>query len=131
MPYPEPGPDEICIRNWAVALNCIDWKRHYYGLMVERWPIILGMDTAGVVEAVGTDVTDFKPGDAVMSLAGFNGRAGAFQDITTVPAHFAAKKPERWSFEEAATVPFVLSPDILHLCQQLLADCYSRTDWLT
>ncbi|GAB1320048.1 hypothetical protein MFIFM68171_10258 [Madurella fahalii] len=106
-PYPEPGPDKICIRNRAVALNPIDWKRLHHGVMVERWPEILGIDTAGVVEAVGKNVTDFKPRDAVMSLAGFGGYAGAFQDVKTVPAHFASKKPEKWTFEEAASVPLV------------------------
>ena len=103
--YPTPGPNEICIRNRAVALNQLDVKNLYHGMMVEGWPEVLGIDAAGVIEAVGDKVTDFKAGDAVMSLAGFGGKTGAFQDVTVVPAHYAAKKPSGWTFEEAASVP--------------------------
>jgi NADPH:quinone reductase-like Zn-dependent oxidoreductase len=104
-PYPTPGPDEICIRNVAVGLNPLDWKNLYHGEMVKAWPEIFGIDTAGFVEAVGENVTGLKAGDAVMSLAGHGGRAGAFQEVTTVPAHFASKKPTCWTFEEASSVP--------------------------
>ncbi|KAM7201136.1 GroES (chaperonin 10)-like protein [Rhypophila sp. PSN 637] len=105
--YPTPGPDEICIRNRAVALNPLDIKSLDHGMMVRKWPEVFGIDAAGVVEAVGDRVTDFKAGDAVMSLAGFGGQSGAFQDVTVVPAHFAAKKPSAWTFEEAASVPLI------------------------
>lgn len=104
-PYPTPGPAEICICNVAIGLNPLDWKNLYHGEMVKAWPEIFGIDTAGIVVAVGEDVTSFKLGDAVMSLAGHGGRAGAFQEVTTVPAHFASKKPAGWSFEEASSVP--------------------------
>ncbi|KAK3368605.1 chaperonin 10-like protein [Podospora didyma] len=103
--YPVPGPDEICIRNRAVALNPLDWKNLYYGQMVKAWPEVFGIDTSGVVEVVGENVTAFKPGDAVLSLAGHGGRAGAFQDVTVVPQHFASLKPACWTFEEASSVP--------------------------
>jgi len=104
-PYPIPGPDEICIRNRAVALNALDLKSLHHGMMVQSYPEIFGIDTAGVVEVVGSNVTDFKAGDAVMSSAGLGGRKGAFQDITTVPAHFASRKPSTWSFAQACSAP--------------------------
>ncbi|KAK4135536.1 putative alcohol dehydrogenase [Trichocladium antarcticum] len=104
-PYPEPDSDEICIRNRAVALNPIDLKCLHQNVKAQAWPAILGVDVSGVVEAVGKDVKDFKVGDPVLSLAGFGGRAGGFQDVTTVPAHFACRKPEGWTFEQAASVP--------------------------
>ncbi|KHN94885.1 Alcohol dehydrogenase superfamily, zinc-type [Metarhizium album ARSEF 1941] len=104
-PYPSPGPGEVCIRNLAVGLNPLDWKNLYYGEMVKSWPEVFGIDTAGIVESVGSGVTAFSPGDAVMSLAGHGGRAGAFQEVTTVPAHFVCKKPAAWTFEEASSVP--------------------------
>ncbi|KAK4160438.1 chaperonin 10-like protein [Cladorrhinum sp. PSN259] len=104
-PYPVPGPDEICIRNRAVGLNPLDWKNLHQGMMVESWPCIFGIDTAGVVEVVGKNVTNIKAGDAVMSLAGHGGRAGAFQDVTTVPANYACRKPAAFTFEQAASVP--------------------------
>ena len=105
--YPTPGPNEICIRNRAVALNPLDWKNLYHGQMVQSWPEVFGIDTAGVVEVVGEKVTAFKAGDAVLSSAGLGGRRGAFQDITTVPEHFASRKPVSWTFAQACTVPCV------------------------
>ncbi|KAG8408387.1 putative secondary metabolism biosynthetic enzyme [Metarhizium acridum] len=104
-PYPTPRPGEVCIRNRAVGLNPLDWKNLYHGEMVKSWPEVFGIDTAGIVEAVGVDVTAFQPGDAVMSLAGHGGWAGAFQEVTTVPEHFVCKKPVAWTFEEASSVP--------------------------
>ncbi|KAM7192077.1 GroES (chaperonin 10)-like protein [Naviculisporaceae sp. PSN 640] len=105
--YPTPGPNEICIRNRAVALNPLDIKSLDHGMMVKGWPEVFGVDAAGVVEAVGDRVTDFKAGDAVMSLAGFGGQSGAFQEVIVVPSHFAALKPAGWTFEEAASVPLI------------------------
>jgi len=103
--YPTPEPNEVCIRNRAVAINPLDWKSLHHGMMVQSWPEVLGFDTAGVVEAVGDKVTNFKTGDAVMALAGFGGKAGAFQDVTVVPEHQVARKPAAWVFAEAASVP--------------------------
>ncbi|KAK1756324.1 chaperonin 10-like protein [Echria macrotheca] len=114
--YPVPAPDEICIRNRAVGLNQLDNKNFDRGMMIrpEQWPVVLGMDTAGVVEVVGAKVTGFKAGDAVVSVAGLPGRPGtqgdrnkmsAFQDVTTVPATWASRKPKGWSFAEACSVP--------------------------
>jgi NADPH:quinone reductase-like Zn-dependent oxidoreductase len=103
--YPIPAPDEICIRNRAVALNALDLKSLDHGMMVQQYPEIFGIDTAGVVEVVGSNVTAFKAGDAVMSSAGLGGRKGAFQDVTTVPAHFASRKPATWSFAQACSAP--------------------------
>lgn len=103
--YPTPGPNEICIRNRTIALNQLDWKNLHHGQMVQSWPEVFGIDTAGVVEVVGDKVAAFKAGDAVMSSAGLGGRRGAFQDITTVPAHFASRKPASWTFAQACSAP--------------------------
>ena len=104
-PYPTPGADEVCIRNRAIGLNPLDCKSLAHGMMVESWPAVLGIACAGVVEAVGESVTIVKPGDAVLCLAGFDTKAGAFQDITTVPESYVARKPKDWNFNEAASVP--------------------------
>ena len=105
VPYPSPGPDEVCIRNKAVALNPLDWKSRKFGVMVQSWPTVLGVDAAGIVDAVGESLKDFKPGDEVFSLCGMGSRAGAFQEIITVPSHLVAKKPVSLSFEDAASLP--------------------------
>ena len=109
VPYPTPGPNEVCIRTKAVALAPLDWKIRATGLMVQSWPAVLGVDAAGVIDSVGQGVNDFKPGDEVFGLcgmgAGLGNAAGAFQEVITVPPHFVAKKPSSLSFEEASSLP--------------------------
>lgn len=103
--HPAPEQNEICIRAKAVALNGLDWKNRAFGIMVQSWPTVLGVDAAGVVDSVGESVTNFKPGDEVFTLCGMSNRAGAFQEIITVPSHLAAKKPGSLTFEQAASLP--------------------------
>lgn len=105
VPHPVPGPEEICIRTKAVGLNPLDWKSRAFGIMVQSWPAVLGVDAAGIIDAVGESVKDFQPGDEVLSLCGMGNRAGAFQEIITVLSHLVAKKPSSLSFEEAASLP--------------------------
>jgi NADPH:quinone reductase-like Zn-dependent oxidoreductase len=105
IPYPTPGPDEICIRTKAIALNGLDWKARNFGVMVQSWPAVLGIDATGVIDSVGESVKGFKSGDEVFSICGMDARAGAFQEVITVPSHFVAKKPASLTFEEAASLP--------------------------
>jgi len=105
VPHPTPGPDEICIRTRAVALNPVDWKNRAFGVTVQSWPTVLGNDAAGVIDSVGESIKDFKPGDEVFSPCGMGNRGGAFQEIITVPSHVVAQKPASLSFEEAASLP--------------------------
>ena len=77
--------------------------RFTYGLLKPKHKI-LGADVAGRVEAVGRNVTQFQPGDAVfgdLSASGF----GAFAEYVAAPEHAFALKPTNLTFEEAATVP--------------------------
>lgn len=105
IPHPVPGPDEVCIRTKAIALNPVDWKIHAFGILVSSWPVVLGSDAAGVVDSVGEDVKGLEPGDEVFCLAGGSNQAGAFQEIMTIPLHMVAKKPAFLTFEEAASLP--------------------------
>src|SRR2546430_16868997 len=106
---PTPNDDQLLVRVRAASVNPYDW--HF----VEGTPKImramgvglrkpkdtrLGVDFAGTVEAVGKNVTQFKPGDEV-----FGGRGGAFAEYVTPRANRAvALKPATVSFEEAAAV---------------------------
>ncbi|KAL2270617.1 hypothetical protein VTJ83DRAFT_2801 [Remersonia thermophila] len=110
---PSPGPGEILIRNRALAINPMDWKRQLYGFAVSSYPAVLGTDLAGVVDQVGPGVTLFQPGDRVLaSAAGFltgNSDQGAFQTYTTVMDALATKVLDKITFSEAATLPAAVS----------------------
>jgi NADPH:quinone reductase-like Zn-dependent oxidoreductase len=106
---PVPSGDEILVRVRAAAVNPLDW--HYmrgspYIMRLDAGlgaPAVqrLGVDFAGVVEAVGNEVTRFKPGDEV-----FGGRTGAFADYVVVREDGAvALKPGNVTFEQAASSP--------------------------
>jgi NADPH:quinone reductase-like Zn-dependent oxidoreductase len=106
LPAPVAGPDEILVRIRYVGVNPADWKVRD-GLRGERtFPLILGSDFAGVVEAVGAGVTRFVPGDRVFGIASEH---GSFAEFTVVqgPSETAAiaKIPSGLSDEHAAALP--------------------------
>jgi NADPH:quinone reductase-like Zn-dependent oxidoreductase len=106
---PVPSEDEVLVRVHAASLNFGDWYavegRPWVGRtsMGLRKPKSerLGTDYAGIVEAVGANVTDFQPGDEV-----FGGRSGALAEYIVARADRAiVPKPTSVSFEDAAAVP--------------------------
>jgi len=103
---PAPRKGEVLLRVRAVGLNPLDWKlmkgeprflRLIMGLNKPKRP---GVDVAGEVEAVGPDVTQFKPGDAI-----FGSCRGALAEYVCAPASALTIKPENLSYEQAASVP--------------------------
>ena len=108
---PTPGPGDVLIRARAVAINPIDHARHL-GFLVKAYPVVIGSDIAGVVEAVGSDVGAFKKGDRVAAvLDGFmsgNNDREAFQTYALAPMLTTAKLPDALSFVQGATVSLVL-----------------------
>jgi NADPH:quinone reductase-like Zn-dependent oxidoreductase len=106
---PTPAEDEVLVKVHAASVNPLDW--HYMrgtpyivrtdsGLGAPKNPR-LGVDFAGTVEAVGKNVTSFKPGDEV-----FGGKTGAFAEYVTVREKRAlVLKPANVTFEQAASVP--------------------------
>ena len=115
VPRPTPAADQVLIRVGAVALNALDWKQRDVGMLVPRYPHVLGVEGAGVVEAVGADVTGLGVGDEVAAwMAGASHGmpwGAAYQTHVVVPAQFVAKKPKGISLAEAASLPYVDSPD--------------------
>jgi NADPH:quinone reductase-like Zn-dependent oxidoreductase len=109
---PIPSDDEVLIRVKATSLNAADWHimrgepkfyRVVLGLTKPRYNI-LGADVAGIVEAVGKNVIQFREGDEVFGdLAAHT--FGAFAEYVCVPEKMVALKPSVLSFEEAASVP--------------------------
>lgn len=101
---------ELLIRLKAAGVNPVDTKLRARGTYFpERSPTILGCDGAGVVEAVGTSVTRFKPGDAVYFCnGGIGGEPGTYAEYAVIDERFAARMPERLDFTQAAAAPLVL-----------------------
>src|SRR5260221_1440527 len=96
---PQPGPNDALIRNKAVGLNYID-TYHRSGLYAVPMPSGLGTEAAGVVEAVGSGVTEFKAGDRV---AYANGPLGAYAEVKGHPVDRLAEIPERHHLWPAAS----------------------------
>ena len=106
-PVPQPAADEILVRVRAVSLNPVDTKvRKSLGQKNLTTPRILGFDAAGVVEALGSDVKKFSIGDEVY-YSGDVTRAGSKSEFHSVQAALVAKKPESFTFTEAAAIPLV------------------------
>lgn len=117
-PKPAPGCDDVLVKVHASTVSVADhrargrevpqglWMLAMLGLGVfrPRNPV-LGMDVAGVVEAVGANVTTFKPGDEVIAMLG--GKFGGHAEYACLPKGGAiTAKPRNMTFEEAVTLVF-------------------------
>jgi NADPH:quinone reductase-like Zn-dependent oxidoreductase len=109
---PTPEADEVLVKVLGVSVNPADWhslrakpafSRLTLGLLRPKHRI-LGVDVAGRVEAVGSGVTRFKPGDEVYANLLDHGY-GAFAEYVSVPVNVMSLKQANLSFEEAAAVP--------------------------
>ncbi len=94
----DPGPNEARIAHKAIGLNYID-TYHRTGLYPMPMPSGIGLEAAGVIEAVGPGVTEFKPGDRV---AYCNGPIGAYSEKKIHPVDRLVKLPDGISFEQGA-----------------------------
>lgn len=110
-PTPEPkGPDDILVKLSAAGVNPVDTKVRKSGAMLPAGlPAVLGCDGAGVVEAVGAEVTRFKPGDEVwLCYGGVGGPVGNYAEYIVLDNHLAQAKPRDIDMVEAAAAPLVL-----------------------
>jgi NADPH2:quinone reductase len=98
LPVGEPGPGEIRIRHHACGLNYIDVYQRT-GLYASPLPLTLGMEGAGVVEAVGEGVTHLKPGDRA---AYASNPPGSYSEARVMPARCVVKLPDVIGFDTAA-----------------------------
>jgi NADPH:quinone reductase-like Zn-dependent oxidoreductase len=109
LPEPKVPPDAVKIRVRAAGVNPVDWKIRE-GRSEPRFPhvfpVVLGWDAAGVVEAVGPGVVEVAPGDEVFAYCRkhFIGE-GTYAEFVTVPVTFVARKPAGLSFEQAGALP--------------------------
>ena len=103
---PSPGPGEIRIRAKALGLNRAEsmWRSGKY-IEEPILPARLGYEVAGIIEAIGEDVTNFTIGDAVSTIPAFSqNQYGMYGEVVLAPAFAVAKNPPSLSFEEAASV---------------------------
>ena len=96
----EPGPGEIRIRHRAIGLNFIDVYQRS-GLYSLPMPLQLGMEGAGVIEAVGQGVTHLNVGDRAAYAAN---PPGSYCDVRVMPAMNVCRLPDAISFEEGAAM---------------------------
>lgn len=111
IPKPTPTAAHVVIRIAASSVNTIDTMIRTLGTdlpLSPALPAVLGMDFAGVVEAVGEGVTAFAVGDEVYGCAGgLAGLQGALAEFMLADAHLIAHKPKSLSMREAAAMPLV------------------------
>lgn len=120
---PKPGPNELVVRNYAIAANPVDWKVQEYGIIITQYPNVIGSDGCGVVTAVGSSVTMFKVGDRVTGFAGAiynqNPDHGAWQTYEVLRETAALKIPDFISFEEGTTFPMAFATSAIALYDKL------------
>ncbi len=106
---PSPAANEVLIRVRAAAVNPYDWhfmRGEPYAVRIAAGGLRkpkdsrLGADVAGEIEAVGKNITQFKPGDGVFGMC-----KGAFAEYACATESALAMKPDNVTFEQAASVP--------------------------
>ncbi|HXW14500.1 MAG TPA: NADP-dependent oxidoreductase [Terriglobia bacterium] len=111
VPVPKLGPNGVLVQIHASSVNPVDWKLRK-GLLSPIWslrfPVIWGCDCSGVVSAVGSAVTLFKPGDEVYGFK--HGKVGetyrgTYCEYAVLPEKTLARKPSNLTHEEAAAIP--------------------------
>jgi NADPH2:quinone reductase len=110
IPRPEPTANQVLVQIKASGVNPLDSKirtgkaPHAQQVL----PAVLGTDLAGIVEAVGSDVSAFQVGDEVYGFTGgIGGLQGSLAEFAAVDADLLAKKPTNLTFREAAALPLV------------------------
>ena len=102
---PQPAENQLLVKVQAAAVNPVDWKiRDGLGEMFGmKLPLILGLEVAGIVEAVGKRVKGFAVGDQVYGYLGAH--SGGYAEYAVAPASEFVRKPKQIDFAAAASVP--------------------------
>ncbi|GAB1523201.1 hypothetical protein RhiTH_006332 [Rhizoctonia solani] len=118
-PTPAPQKNQALVKVTAAAINPVDWKIIDYGIFLENFPTVLGTDGAGIVEAIGPEVSDFKVGDRVF----FQGVYGCddettFQEKAIVQTDIISKIPDNITDDQASTIPAAALAALVGLFQK-------------
>ncbi|KAJ1306104.1 hypothetical protein OPQ81_010815 [Rhizoctonia solani] len=103
---PIPQGNQALVKVTAAAINPADWKILDSGIFIEKFPTVLGCDGAGIIEAIGPQVTDFKIGDKVF-FQGLYGHVDqtTFQEKSIVETDIISKIPDNITEDQASTIP--------------------------
>ncbi|MBH3427496.1 zinc-binding alcohol dehydrogenase family protein [Pseudomonas alkylphenolica] len=104
LPTPVPGPRDLLVEVRAISVNPVDTKVRNNVQPEAGAAKVLGWDVAGVVKAVGNEVSLFQPGDKVY-YAGSIARAGANSELHVVDERIVGHMPKTLGFAEAAALP--------------------------
>ncbi len=108
-PRPSPAAGEVLVKVHAAGINPVDWKTRSGGGVSGRYgnafPLIIGWDISGVVEAVGENATTFKVGDAVFGMVRFPSIGAAYAEYVAAPQTDLALKPKNIDHIQAAAIP--------------------------
>ena len=110
MERPEPSHNQVLIKVHACGVNPLDIKIRAGEAAHAKQPLpqVLGLDMAGVVEAVGAGVTAFRPGDEVYGMVGgVGGLQGTLAEFVAADAALLAHKPKTLTMRQAAALPLV------------------------
>ncbi|KAK6373943.1 hypothetical protein LTS17_007913 [Exophiala oligosperma] len=120
---PTPGPDQLLVKSIYVAINPVDSFMSDYGLLVVNWPLVLGVDTGGIVIEAGEEAQTkygFKAGDEIFGctrLGSTNYAAG--QEYFLMDARVTMPKPKNISLVQAATLGVAVETAFLGLIDGL------------
>lgn len=109
-PKPAVWSNQVLVKVKAVSINPMDWKIRNGEMKLmsgSKFPRHTGVDFSGIVEATGSAVTDFKPGDEVFGVVKNNMKDGALAEYVAVPSTLVWKKPASIDFPQAASIPIV------------------------
>ena len=127
LPEPEPTGRDLLIRVEAVSVNPVDTKVRAPGKPPRTTPLVLGWDAAGVVDAVGSNASLFKPGDQVF-YAGDITRPGSNSQYQLVDERIVGRRPRSVTVEEAAAFPLVSITAYEALFDRLGIEVEGRSD---
>ncbi|CAE6436823.1 unnamed protein product, partial [Rhizoctonia solani] len=102
---PTPRGTQALVKVTAAAVNPADWKIIETGLFLETYPAVLGYDGAGIIHAVGPEVTNFKVGDRVIFQGTLDYDYTAYQEYALVDTELIAKAPSNVNDDQASTFP--------------------------
>jgi len=95
-------PDEILVRVNAAGANPVDWKAVLNGVF--PMPLILGSDIAGIIEAVGADIKNYKAGDEIIGSLQWD-KQSAYAEYVVTKEKYITHKPKNLTLQESAAVP--------------------------